>query len=159
MSTQPMVDPHTGEVTERDPAEIAAQWAHASRLHQAVCDQMDELAAERKRLADDMAHLSGLLLSVAEPGDVYGDVIVRSGPRRNARVDRDAIERHAEELEALGLIELVHPPAPPPRIKPASVTRIRASEVDLAKHGIRVTDLVVDGGPGDPILELTEGND
>lgn len=156
MTTQPMVDPQTGEVVDQDPAEIAAQWAHASRLHQAVCDQMDELSAERKRLADDLAHLSGLLLSVSQPGDMWGPVIVRSGPRRNARVDREAVEAHAEELEALGLIELVHPPVPPPRIKPASVSRIRASEVDLAKHGIRVSDLVVEGGPGDPILELAK---
>lgn len=152
----PILDQDTGEV--HDPAEVAAQYAAAAAavgdLTREVAD-VRALLDEARRTADD---LRGMLLAVMTPGQAIpvpaGAVVCTHGPRRNATINRDGCEQHQEALVGLGLAEVITPPPPEPKLKPATVSALRAAEADLAIAGVPLTDLVVDGGPGEPIIDI-----
>lgn len=152
------VDPATGEVLVASESLEDAAAVYADLIRQArVLKREADDAYRQYREADTQAQqLAAALLAGMEPGDSIGPVVCVHGRRRNARINKDGIEEHVEQLQELGLVDVVQPPTPPPVFRPASVSRIRASEKDLARRGVRIADLVVEGGPGDPTLEVVD---
>lgn len=154
------MDPLTGEVTVRMSG-TRSGLAERLKEHRQDAERMRREAAELREKADEETNAANLiehaLLQHSQPGDDLGHgLVVVHGPRKNTKVRRDEVERRREELEDLGLVEFVPQPPPPPKIEPASVTRFRACEVELAKRGIRLDDLLEHGGPGDPMIVSTE---
>lgn len=154
----PILDQDTGEIVEA--SIIAERYAAAAASVAALQQEMSDVRAlldEARRYADD---LRALLLTVMRPGQAIpvaaGAVVCTHGKRRNATVSREGCEQHREALIDLGLAEVITPPPPEPKLKPATVSALRAAESDLALRGVPLTDLVIEGGPGEPMIEVRE---
>lgn len=146
--------PSTGEVVDRERAaqawaDLEAQSARAEREARRLMDESASLRVQQDEIGR-------ALLDGARPGDLMGPLVVISGPRRNATVDRAACDAVLEVLADHGLVERIEQPAPPPVIRYAGVSRIRAHEAALAECGVRARDLIREGGPGEPVLALRE---
>jgi hypothetical protein len=147
-----IIDRDTGEVY--DAADEAQAYAAAMEAVSRLQREMGDIRAQldEARLTADMHKTR--LLAVMEPGQAIGPVVCVHGKRRNATVNRDGISEHREQLADLGLLEITIP-TPEPVLKPATVSAIRSAEADLARRGIPLADLVHEGGPGEPTIEIT----
>ncbi len=158
MSTVDLLNEETGEVTTVDPAEVARELADATAARDAIDREIDDLRAQRNQVQDRIDTAEATLLAAGKPGQAWmvpgGHVAVVHGKRRNSTVNRDGCDEHAEVLEAHGLLEIQHLPPPPPKVVYPKVSALRAAEAELAVAGVAVSDLVHEGGPGDPIVVL-----
>jgi hypothetical protein len=152
LATTVIVDEATGEV--RSAADEAAAYAESARR----VAELEQEARDVRALLDEARIWEGIyrerLITIMKPGQAIGDVVCVHGKRRNATVNRDGISEHREQLVDLGLLEITFPPLPEPVLKPATVSAIRSAEADLARRGIPLADLVVEGGAGEPVLEV-----
>lgn len=154
MATVDLMNEQTGEVTTVDLAETARELADATAAKATVDREIAELRADGKKAQERIDAAKETLLTAADPGQAWmvpgGHVAIVHGPRRNSTINRDGCDAVSEVLEAHGLLEIKHIPAPPPKVIYPNVGALRSAEAELAVHGVAIADLVNEGGPGEP---------
>jgi hypothetical protein len=158
-----LVDADTGEILGDsegvDADALAEAWLFHHGMEQKLNREINDLVGERNAHRQLMAQEEAKLIELNVPTGTFladGQVFVAEGARGRTIVNRLAADKHREELADLGLRTETPAPPPPPSVRYGTVTAFRAAELDLAKRGLRLAELLNTPPAPTPVLQVVE---